>query len=101
MANPLMMPEDGSAPKSSWVLAGMDHLFDDGEGLNFRHFVDISDTVLDGYARFVRIGLPGQTIGLCMLGATVNLYDLFEMRSELPAVLRELATRLELETLEH
>lgn len=92
---------DDDPPKSRWVMAGMHHLFDTEESLSFRHFMEISNTVMDGYAQFVRNGLPGQAIGLCMLGATVNLYDMFEMREELPALLRDLAERLEHESHEH
>ena len=51
--------------------------------------------MMEGYARFVRLGLPGQTIGLAMLGATINLFDLFDMGADLPHLLRGLADKLE------
>lgn len=68
---------------------------DNPDGLTFSDFREISDAMMSGYARFVRLGVPGHTIGLAMLGATINLYDLFEMRSDLPELLRSIAARIE------
>lgn len=68
---------------------------DENSTIHFAEFQDISDTMMDGYARFIRLGLPGQTVALAMLGATVNLYRLFDMRDQLPEVLRGLASQIE------
>lgn len=70
-------------------------LLDENSTIHFAEFQEISDTMMDGYARFIRLGLPGQTVALAMLGATVNLYRLFDMHDELPDVLRGLASQIE------
>ncbi|KHK92875.1 hypothetical protein LK12_00185 [Novosphingobium malaysiense] len=71
-------------------------LFLDNQGnLTFSDFRDISDAMMSGYARFIRLGVPGHTIGLAMLGATMNLYELFGMRTDLPELLRSIAARIE------
>lgn len=58
-------------------------------------FLKISETFLDGYADFVRKGFPAGTIALAMLGATLNLYEMFDMQSELPDLLRGVADNIE------
>lgn len=58
-------------------------------------FAEISRNFLDGYARLVRNGLQPESVGLAMIGATVNLYALFEMSKDLPDLLREVAEQLE------
>lgn len=70
-------------------------MFDQSDVIQFRELVDVSDSLMAGYARFVRQGLPFDAIGCAMLGATVNLYDIFEMQAQLPALLRRLADRIE------
>lgn len=58
-------------------------------------FSEISRNFLDGYARLVGVGLQPESIGLAMIGATINLYALFEMSNDLPELLREVAAQLE------
>lgn len=78
------------------ILEGLHNLLlDENSTIHFAEFNEISDTMMDGYARFIRLGLPGQTVALAMLGATVNLYRLFDMRDELPDILRGLASQIE------
>lgn len=78
------------------LLAGLHQLLDDTDSsIHFSDFTEISESMLEGYARLVRAGLPGQTIALAMLGATLNLYDIFGLRSELPSLLRGLADKIE------
>ncbi|MBC2665228.1 hypothetical protein H7F51_06835 [Novosphingobium flavum] len=60
-------------------------------------FTEVSAAMLEGYAKFVRVGLPGQTVALAMLGATINLYEMFGMRGDLPEILRAMASRIEAE----
>lgn len=63
--------------------------------LHFSEFHDVSQCMLNGYARFTEMGLPGQTVALAMLDATVNLYQLFDMHDDLPELLRAVALRIE------
>lgn len=58
-------------------------------------FQKISATFLDGYADFVRKGFPAGTIALAMLGATLNLYEMFDLQGELPELLRGVADSIE------
>ena len=63
--------------------------------LHHTDFVAVSEAMMDGYARFVEMGLPKHTIALAMLGGAINLYDLFEMGGDLPGLLRAVADQLE------
>jgi len=67
----------------------------DESSVHFSDFADVTHSFVDGYTRIVRLGVPEQVVGLAMLGATINLYNLFEMNEELPAILRSLADRIE------
>lgn len=69
--------------------------FDQSDIINFRELVEVSDSLMAGYARFARHGLPSEAIGIAMLGATLNLYDVFGMKDDLPRLLRGLADRIE------
>jgi len=60
-----------------------------------RVFENVSRSFIDGYAQLVKTGFRPDTIGLAMLSATVNIYDMFEMRGVLPSALRNLAEKLE------
>jgi hypothetical protein len=64
-------------------------------GPHFTDFLTVSETMLDGYARFTDLGLPGHTIALAMLGGAINLYAMFDMRADLPGLLRSVADRIE------
>ena len=66
------------------------------EGAAWTSFQSVSANFLDGYARLVTVGFRPDAIGLAMLGATVNLYDMFEMSEALPSTLRTMAERIEL-----
>lgn len=81
--------------RSHRLLTGLHQMLVDNSSLHFSDFLEISEAMTEGYARLMRNGLPGQTVALAMLGATVNLYDMFGLRSELPALLRSLADKLE------
>ncbi|MBA3055057.1 MAG: hypothetical protein FP826_09010 [Sphingomonadales bacterium] len=70
-------------------------LMDNNSSVHFSEFFEISETMMNGYARLVALGHPGQTVALAMLGATINLYEMFGMHEELPELLRVLATRIE------
>ena len=78
------------------LLAGLHQLLDDTNGsIHFSEFSEISEAMMEGYACLVREGRPSQTIALAMLGATLNLYDIFGLKSELPELLRSLADKIE------
>ena len=82
--------------RSRKIIEGLhDLLLDENSSLHFADFQEISENMMNGYARFVKLGLPGQTVALAMLGATVNLYEMFGMRDDLPDLLRGLASRIE------
>lgn len=78
-----------------WLFEELEKRFDQCDSMHFRDLVEVSDSLMAGYARFVRQGLPGEMVGVAMLGATINFYDIFEMRSKLPHLLRSLADRIE------
>lgn len=61
----------------------------------YASFDGVSRDFLEGYRRLVEEGMMPVTVASAMLGATVNLYDMFGMRSDLPAMLRAMADRLE------
>ena len=78
------------------MLTGLHQLLDDTNGaIHFSELSEISDAMLEGYACLVRDGRPGHTVAIAMLGATLNLYELFGLRSELPDLLRGLADKIE------
>ncbi|MDE2435383.1 MAG: hypothetical protein KGM49_03890 [Sphingomonadales bacterium] len=70
-------------------------LMDENSSIHFSDFQEISDSMINGYARFVKLGLPGHTVAFAMLGATVNLYRMFDLHDQLPDLLRGLATSIE------
>lgn len=72
-----------------------DLAFDKANALQFRELVEVSDALMAGYASFVKKGLPGELVGVAMLAATLNLYEIFDMRADLPRVLRKLADRID------
>jgi len=87
-----------STERSIDLMKGLHELIlENSDPLTLSDFADVSASMMEGYARFVRIGLPGQTVALAMLGATINLYEMFGMRSDLPEILRVLASRIEAE----
>lgn len=64
--------------------------------MQFRDLTEVSEALMAGYARFVRQGVPREMVGYAMLGATINLYDIFDMQAGLPELLRHAADRIEL-----
>ena len=84
-----------SASEVQQPVLGMNAMLLDRDSPHYSDFLVVSQTMLDGYARFARLGLPSHTIALAMLGGTLNLYDLFGMRAELPELLRTIADRLD------
>ena len=74
---------------------GVDGLINDDSSLDFTDFLDVSNSLLNGYVDIVNKGLPPPKIGLAMLGATVNLYQMFDMEGELVHLLRAVANGLD------
>lgn len=83
------------------LLDGFRDLMNDENAHQLSEFVEVSESFTEGYARFIRLGLPRQTIGLAMLNATVNLYHVFEMQQDLPDLFRLLADKIEHENQAH
>ena len=77
------------------LLEELQDLLKDEDSFLIRDFEEVATSFVDGYSRFVKLGVPGSTIGLAMLGATINLYSMFGMREELPSLFRSLADRME------
>jgi hypothetical protein len=90
-----------SSRRFHWLLENTHDLLQDTSSLHFSDFVDVTDSLMEGYARFSKLGLPDRTIALAMLGATINLYGLFGMRGDLPDLFRSLADKIEAENQPH
>lgn len=84
-----------------FLLDGFQELMNDENSHHLSDFMEVSESFTEGYARFVRLGLPCQTIGLAMLNATVNLYHMFGMQQDLPDLFRLLADKIEKENQAH
>ena len=69
----------------------------DGQGPSLRlgDFMDVSHSFVEAYTRMLQAGMPRDSIAVAMLGATINVYELFGLRAELPGLLRELAEEIE------
>lgn len=63
--------------------------------VDYTEFMEVADLLSMGYERLVRKGMDGQLVAHAMLGATLNLYDLFDVGMELPRFFRELADYIE------
>ena len=87
------MPDDED-PRLIALKLLEDLLMDQSSG-TFHDFGAVSNEMLKGYSKLVSIGLPPNSIAMAMLGATVNLYRMFDMTNELPATLRALADQLD------
>lgn len=79
----------------AWLFEEVGMSLETVDTVHYREMVEVSDLLMAGYARFVRRGMPREMVGFAMLGATMNLYDVFEMRAGLPPILRGLADRIE------
>lgn len=86
---------DGRKGKVPFLLEELQELLKNEDTFLIRDFEEIAESFVAGYGRFVRSGVPSSTIGLAMLGATVNLYAMFGMQDELPDLLRSLADKME------
>lgn len=73
----------------------------DEESLLISDFQEVAESFVKGYSRFLKVGIPGSTIGLAMLGATINFYSMFGNRDELPDLFRTLADKMENDTSHH
>lgn len=89
----LAMHEEITPPDTAAM--AMNELLMDRGALHFSEFSSISDGMMDGYAHFVRLGLPGHTVALAMLGGALNLYDMFGLRASLPELLRNVADSID------
>lgn len=82
--------------RSDMLLSGLLHASDDREGsLHYKECSNISDALLKQYASLVTEGRSGRIIALAMLAATLNVYDMFGLESELPDLFRNLADKIE------
>lgn len=88
---PMTEPE-GKIP---WLLQDLNDILVSRDSPHFREFQEVAENFIRGYRRFVDLGLPGETIGLAMLGATINMYTMLEIRNQLPDLFRKLAQRIE------
>ena len=88
----IMAERNGKMP---FLLEDLQALLKDEDSYLIRDFEEVAKNFVEGYSRFVSLGIPGSTIGLAMLGATINLYSMFGMRDELPNLFRSLADKLE------
>ena len=83
------MLENRSVPAEPWS-------FDEDEDVPlYAQFESVSQDFLQGYQRLVEKGMLPVTVASAMLGATINLYEMFGMRADLPGMLRTMADRLE------
>lgn len=78
-------------------MKGLQRLFADQSSANFVDFVEVAESLMDGYAKLIRNGSPASTVALAMLGATLNMYEMLGMRAELPDLLRSVADQIESE----
>lgn len=67
----------------------------DASPAHFTDFVDISHSFVSAYSRMLKAGMPHDSIAVAMLGATLNVYEMFGLKAELPGLLRELAEEIE------
>jgi hypothetical protein len=83
--------------KLPWLLQDFNDMIVDTDSPHFREFQEISENFIRGYRRFVDLGFPSESIGLAMLGATINMYNLLDIRKDLPDLLRKVAQEIETE----
>lgn len=81
--------------RENWLLEDLQDLLMDEESLLISDFEEVAETFVKGYSKFLKLGIPGHTIGLAMLGATINFYSMFGIRDELPDLFRSLADKME------
>ena len=86
---------DEPKDRSQRLLKTLFELFRDESSLHFSDFVEVSESFIKGYSRFETVGMPGKTVCLAMLGATLNMFNVLGMYEELPRLLRRLADEIE------
>lgn len=87
----------GPDDKTPWLFQDLNNMLVDSDSPHFREFQEVSGNFMRGYKRFIDLGFPSETIGLAMLGAAINMYNMLEIRRELPDLLRKLADKIEAE----
>lgn len=88
-------PMDERNDRSQRLLKTLFELFKDESSLHFSDFIEVSESFIKGYSRFEKLGMPGKTVCLAMLGATLNMFNMLGMADELPHLLRHLADEIE------
>lgn len=86
---------------AQFLLEELQELLKNEDTFLIRDFEEVAQSFVTGYGRFVSSGVPTSAIGLAMLGATINLYAMFDMEDELPDILRTLADKMEGKTRPH
>ena len=84
-----------SEDRSAKMMRGLRRLLADQSSTEFVDFVEVAESLMDGYAKLISKGSPASTVALAMLGATLNLYEMLGMRAELPDLLRSVADQIE------
>ncbi|WP_068084537.1 hypothetical protein [Novosphingobium rosa] len=70
----------------------------DQSPIDFSDFSEVAQVFTDSYARLIHNGSPATEIARAMLGATLNVYEMFGLRAELPGLFRNLADEIEMDT---
>lgn len=63
--------------------------------LNFRDLAPVTEQFVAGYSQMTLLGLPADTVGTALMGATLRFYGAFDMTEQLPGLLRAVADLLE------
>lgn len=85
------MDDDDGVPALPHIV----DLKQDAGTLPFEAFATVSKRMLEGYRMLISSGFRPEAIGMAMLGATVNFYDMLGMRNILPNILRSIADSIE------
>lgn len=83
------MREDRNGTIATWFVD------EDAADPFYTSFEEISQDFLHGYRRLAEEGMVPAMIAHAMLGAAINLYEVFGMTRDLPSLLRGVADRLE------
>lgn len=93
-----MTDTQGKSPGRAALFDELDMFAEYGAAIHYRELTEVSEALMASYARLIRDGIPCELVAFAMLGATINLYDMFEKRAGLPELLREMAIRIEQKT---
>lgn len=88
---------DGANRNYRMLSAALENIAGDEQGIPMKDFADVADSFIEGYNKLVKMGNPGETVALAMLGATINIYEMFGMKTKLPLLFRSLAEQIEAE----